>query len=56
MTALPLRSLPVTSVALPRLSSSTLAQIASGVASVLATGVLAYALTWITPGWPHGLS
>ncbi len=32
------------------------AQIASGVASVLATGVLAYALTWITPGWPHGLS
>ncbi|MDO5710980.1 MAG: hypothetical protein Q4P32_04465 [Micrococcales bacterium] len=32
------------------------AQLASGVASVLATGVLAYALTWLTPGWPHGLS
>lgn len=32
------------------------AQLASGVASVLATGVLAYALTWLAPGWPHGLT
>ncbi len=28
------------------------AQLASGIASVLATGVLAYALTWLAPGWP----